>query len=162
MGSIFQWRNTWSSSGNLPASAVGGLSSISADIDQNDNIYIVWKSGNFSLGFARFNGSTWSPTYTINTTTQTSSDSISFSQISVDRKGIIYIMWQQGNHQNYNPGIKSTCWYARSTDGTGTLKPEFLMMEVVRGILFLPWREAVLTMLMTTNGTLISLLTKTV
>ncbi|GIV27555.1 MAG: hypothetical protein KatS3mg027_1369 [Bacteroidia bacterium] len=118
--------NTWSSPGNLPASAIGGLSTISADIDQNDNIYIVWKSGTFSLGFAKFNGSSWSPTYTINTTTQTSSDTISFSQITVDRKGRIHIMWQQGNHQNYNPRIKSTCWYARSTDGGNTFTTTLL------------------------------------
>jgi hypothetical protein len=26
-------------------------------------------------------------------------------------------MWQQGNHQNYGSGVKSTCWYARSIDG---------------------------------------------
>jgi hypothetical protein len=112
--------NTWTLPGTLPTSAVMGLSTISADIDQSDNIYIAWKSGNFSLGFSKFNGTSWSPTYTINTTTQNAGDTVSFSQITVDRKGRIHLMWQQGNHQNYSGNFYSTCWYARSTDGGNT------------------------------------------
>lgn len=112
--------NTWSSPGTLPAAAANGLSTISADIDQNDNIYIAWKSGNFSLGFSKFNGSGWSPVYTINTQTQNAGDTITFSQITVDRKNRIHIMWQQGNHQNYSGNFYSTCWYARSADGGNT------------------------------------------
>lgn len=107
---------TWTSPGMLYTPAANGLSTISADIDQSDNIYIIWKSGNFSLGFAKFNGSSWVTTNTINTTTQTTADTIQFSQITVDRKNRIHVMWQQGNHQNYSSGIKSTCWYARSTN----------------------------------------------
>lgn len=109
--------NSWSSPGTLYSPAVNGLSTITADIDANDNIYLAWKSGNFSLGFAKYNGSTVTATYTINTQTQTASDTVQFSQITVDRKGRIHLMWQQGNHQNFNPGIKSTCWYALSQDG---------------------------------------------
>lgn len=112
--------NTWTTPGSLPAAAVNGLSTISADIDQNDNIYIVWKSGNFSLGFSKFNGTSWSPTYTINTQTQNAGDTVTFSQITVDRNNRIHIMWQQGNHLNYSGGFYSTCWYARSTDGGNT------------------------------------------
>lgn len=52
--------NTWTSLGALPASAATGLSSITADIDPNNNIYIAWKSGEFSLGFSKFNGTSWS------------------------------------------------------------------------------------------------------
>lgn len=118
--------NTWTSPGTLPANAVNGLSTITADIDQSDNIYIAWKSGDYSLGFSKFNGSSWTPTYTINTITQTASDTVQFSQITVDRKGRIHLMWQQGNHQNYNPGIKSTCWYARSNDGGNTFSTTLL------------------------------------
>ncbi|GAB4446744.1 MAG: hypothetical protein OHK0036_00020 [Bacteroidia bacterium] len=112
--------NTWTNPGSLPTPAVFGLSTISADIDQSDNIYIVWKMGNFSLGFSKFNGTSWSPTYTINTTTQNAGDTVGFSQITVDRKGRIHIMWQQGNHHNYSDNFYSTCWYARSTDGGNT------------------------------------------
>ncbi|NBO65279.1 MAG: hypothetical protein EBU88_10630, partial [Acidobacteria bacterium] len=113
---------TWSSPGLLYNPAAGSaLSSISADIDQSDNIYIVWKSSLFSLGFAKFNGSRWTAT-TINTLTKTTSDQIGFSQVTVDRKGRIHIMWQQGDNQNYSGGVKSTCWYARSTDGGVTFK----------------------------------------
>ncbi|MEW6774497.1 MAG: T9SS type A sorting domain-containing protein [Bacteroidota bacterium] len=111
---------TWTNPGSLPVAAVNGLSTISADIDQNDNIYIVWKSGNYSLGFSKYNGTSWSPTYTINTQTQNAGDTITFSQITVDRKNRIHIMWQQGNHLNYSGGFYSTCWYARSTDGGNT------------------------------------------
>ncbi|MEJ5302766.1 MAG: T9SS type A sorting domain-containing protein [Bacteroidales bacterium] len=109
--------NTWTSPGSLPGSAANGLSTITADIDQDDNIYIAWKSGDFSLGFAKYNGTSWVNTYTLNTQTQTASDTVQFSQITVDRLNRIHLMWQQGNHKNYSPGIKSTCWYARSTDG---------------------------------------------
>ncbi|GAB4344193.1 MAG: hypothetical protein OHK0038_24380 [Flammeovirgaceae bacterium] len=112
--------NTWTSPGTLPTAATNGLSTISADIDQSDNIYIVWKSGNFSLGFSKFNGTSWSPTYTINTQTQNAGDTVQFSQITVDRNNRIHIMWQQGNHQNYAGGFYSTCWYARSIDGGNT------------------------------------------
>jgi hypothetical protein len=118
--------NTWTSPGTLHTPAANGLSTITADIDQSDNIYIAWKSGNFSLGFSKFNGTTWSTTYTINTTTQTSSDTIQFSQISVDRQNRIHLMWQQGNHQNHSSGIKSTCWYARSVDGGNTFSTTLL------------------------------------
>jgi hypothetical protein len=112
--------NTWTTPGTLPTPATMGLSTITADIDQSDNIYIAWKSGNFSLGFSKFNGTSWSPTYTINTTTQNAGDTVQFSQITVDRKGRIHLMWQQGNHQNYSGSFYSTCWYARSTDGGNT------------------------------------------
>lgn len=112
--------NTWTTPGSLPTAATNGLSTISADIDQSDNIYIAWKSGNFSLGFSKFNGSSWSPVYTINTQTQTAGDTVSFSQITVDRKNRIHLMWQQGNHKNYSDGFYSTCWYARSVDGGNT------------------------------------------
>jgi len=112
--------NTWTNPGTLPAPAIMGLSSITADIDQNDNIYIVWKSGNFSVEFSKFNGTSWTPTYTINTTTQTTADTVGFSQITVDRNGRIHVMWQQGNHQNYSGSFYSTCWYARSVDGGNT------------------------------------------
>lgn len=112
--------NTWTNPGTLPTSAATGLSTITADIDQSDNIYIAWKSGNFSLGFSKFNGTSWTPTYTINTTSQTAADTVQFSQITVDRKGRIHIMWQQGNHQNYSGSFYSTCWYARSIDGGNT------------------------------------------
>ncbi len=118
--------NSWTSPGTLYAPAVNGLSTITADIDQNDNIYIAWKSGSFSLGFAKHNGSSWVNTYTINTKTQTASDTVQFSQITVDRKNRIHLMWQQGNHQNYSSGIKSTCWYARSTDGGNTFTTTLL------------------------------------
>lgn len=111
---------TWTSPGILPSNAVNGLSTISADIDQSDNIYIIWKSGNFSLKFSQFNGTSWSPAYTINTQSQNAGDTILFSQITVDRNNRIHIMWQQGNHQNYSGGFYSTCWYARSTDGGNT------------------------------------------
>lgn len=109
--------NTWTSPGVLPINATNGQSTISADIDQNDNIYMVWKSGPFSLGFSKFNGTSWTPTYTINTQTQNAGDTVGFSQITVDRKNRIHIMWQQGNHHNYLGGFYTTCWYARSTDG---------------------------------------------
>jgi hypothetical protein len=112
--------NTWTTPGTLPTPATMGLSTITADIDQSDNIYIAWKSGNFSLGFSKFNGTSWSPTYTINTTTQNAGDTVSFSQITVDRKGRVHLMWQQGNHKNYSGSFYSTCWYARSTDGGST------------------------------------------
>ncbi|MCZ2130301.1 MAG: T9SS type A sorting domain-containing protein [Bacteroidia bacterium] len=118
--------NTWSSPGTLLSSAVSGLSTITADIDQSDNIYIAWKSGDFSLGFAKYNGSSWVNTYTINTQTQTASDTVQFSQISIDRLNRIHIMWQQGNHQNYSSGVKSTCWYARSIDGGNTFSNSLL------------------------------------
>lgn len=108
--------NTWTSPGTLYTPAANGLTTISADIDQSDNIYITWKSGDFSLGFAKYNGVSWVTTNTINTTTQTAADTVQFSQITVDRKNRIHLMWQQGNHQNYSSGIKSTCWYARSND----------------------------------------------
>jgi hypothetical protein len=111
---------SWTNPGLLPTGAANGLSTISADIDQNDNIYIVWKSGNFSLGFSKFNGTSWSPTYTINTQTQNAGDTVTFSQITVDRNNRIHIMWQQGNHLNYSGGFYSSCWYARSTDGGNT------------------------------------------
>lgn len=112
--------DTWTSPGSLPTAAVNALSTISADIDQNDNIYILWKSGNFSLGFSKFDGTSWSNIYTINTQNQSASDTVGFSQITVDRKNRIHIMWQQGNHKNYSGGFYSTCWYARSTDGGST------------------------------------------
>lgn len=108
--------NNWTSPGTLYAPAAIGLSTITADIDQSDNIYIAWKSGDFTLGFAMYNGSSWVNTNTISTQTQTGSDTVQFSQISVDRNNRIHIMWQQGNHQNYTMGIKSTCWYAQSND----------------------------------------------
>lgn len=111
--------NTWTSPGTLYPPAASGLSTITADIDQSNNIYIAWKSGNFSIGFAKYNGSTWTAN-TINTTTQTAADTVGFIQISLDRKNRIHLMWQQGNHKNYTSGIKSTCWYARSTDGGTT------------------------------------------
>ena len=113
---------TWSSPGLLyPAAASGAQSSISADIDQSDNLYIVWRSSQFSLGFAKFNGSRWTGT-TINTLGRTESDRIGFSQVTVDRKGRIHVMWQQGDHQSYSTGLKATCWYARSTDGGLTFR----------------------------------------
>lgn len=112
--------STWIAPGTLPEPATMGLSSITADIDQSDNIYIAWKSGNFSLGFSKFNGTSWMPPYTINTTTQTAADTVKFSQITVDRKGRIHLMWQQGNHQDYSGNFYSTCWYARSVDGGNT------------------------------------------
>lgn len=121
--------NTWTSPGSLPAPMANGLSSITADIDQNDNIYAAWKSGDFSLGFSKFNGTSWSTIYTINTQTQTSSDIISFSQITTDRQGRIHLMWQQGNHQDYSMGIKSTCWYARSIDGGNTFSTPVLLSQ---------------------------------
>lgn len=117
---------TWTNPGSLPVAAINGLSTISADIDQNDNIYIVWKSGNFSLGFSKFNGTSWSTTYTINTQTQNAGDTVTFSQITVDRNNRIHIMWQQGNHLNYSGGFYSSCWYARSTDGGNT----FMTMQL--------------------------------
>lgn len=123
--------NTWTSPGSLPPPAVTGLSTITADIDQSDNIYIAWKSGNFSLGFSKFNGTSWSPVYTINTTTQNAGDTVQFSQITVDRKGRIHLMWQQGNHQNYSGGFYSTCWYARSTDGGSTFSTTQLSQNSV-------------------------------
>lgn len=112
--------NTWTSPGTLYPPAATGLTTISADIDQSDNIHITWKSGNFSLGYAKYNGSSWVTTDTISTVAQTGADTIQFSQITVDRNGRIHLMWQQGNHQDYSSGIKSTCWYARSTDGGST------------------------------------------
>lgn len=112
--------NTWTNPGTLPTSATMGLSTVTADIDQSNNIYITWKSGNFSLGFSKFNGTSWTPTYTINTTTQNAADTVGFSQITVDRNGRIHLMWQQGNHQNYSGSFYSTCWYARSVDGGNT------------------------------------------
>ncbi|GAB4339628.1 MAG: hypothetical protein OHK0038_18850 [Flammeovirgaceae bacterium] len=121
--------NAWTSPSTLPASISNGLSTVTADIDQNDNIYAAWKSGDFSLGFSKFNGTSWSNASTINTQTQTESDTISFSQITVDRKGRIHLMWQQGDHQNYSSGIKSTCWYARSTDGGNTFSAPVLLSE---------------------------------
>lgn len=112
--------NTWTSPGNLVPAAVNGMSTIAADTDTSENIYILWKSGHFALSVAKYNGSSWSTPVTINTTTQNVGDTIQFSQITVDRKGRIHLMWQQGNHQNYSSGHKATCWYARSTDGGQT------------------------------------------
>lgn len=121
--------NTWTLPGTLSAPLANGLSSITADIDQNDHIYAAWKSGNFSLGFSKFDGNSWSTVYTINTQTQTGSDTISFAQITVDRKGRIHLMWQQGNHQNYGMGQKSTCWYSRSVDGGATFSSPVLLSQ---------------------------------
>jgi hypothetical protein len=118
--------NTWTSPGTLLASAAIGLSTITADIDQSDNVYISWKSGDFSFGFAKFDGSAWTTTYTLATQTQTASDTVQFSQISVDRLGRIHLMWQQGDHQNYGSGITSSCWYARSVNGGSTFTSSLL------------------------------------
>lgn len=112
--------NTWTSPGTLYPPAASGQSTISADIDQSDNIHIIWKSGNFSLGYAKYNGTSWVTTNTINTQTQNAGDTIQFSQITVDRQERIHIMWQQGNHQNYSGNFYSTCWYARSINGGST------------------------------------------
>lgn len=112
--------NTWSVPGNLLPTAAGGMSTIAADMDTNENIYILWKSGHFSLSVAKYNGTSWNTPTNINTTSQNAGDTVQFSQITVDRKGRIHVMWQQGNHQNYSSGYKSTCWYARSIDGGQT------------------------------------------
>ncbi|NUN09563.1 MAG: T9SS type A sorting domain-containing protein [Ignavibacteriaceae bacterium] len=98
-----------------PPNAATGLSSISADIDVNDNIHILWKSQHFALSYSRYNGVSWSNPVTISTSTITANDTIGFSQITVDRRGIIHLMWQQGNHNNNS--LSSSCWYSRSADG---------------------------------------------
>ncbi|GAB4209328.1 MAG: hypothetical protein Fur0023_21550 [Bacteroidia bacterium] len=123
--------NTWTSPGTLYPPAAFGLNTISADIDQSDNIHIIWKSGNFSLGYAKYNGSSWVTTNTINTQTQNAGDTVQFSQITVDRKGRIHIMWQQGNHQNYSGNFYSTCWYARSIDGGSTFTSSQLSQNTI-------------------------------
>ena len=112
---------TWSSPGTLYPAAALAQSTISADIDQSDNIYIVWKASQFSLGLAKYDGARWTAT-TINTLTRTESDRIGFVQVTVDRQGRLHLMWQQGDHQSYSAGVRSSCWYARSTDGGLTFK----------------------------------------
>ncbi|MBL7899232.1 MAG: T9SS type A sorting domain-containing protein, partial [Crocinitomicaceae bacterium] len=110
--------STWSSPGTLFPFAVTSQSTITADSDQNDKIHIAFKTGHFQITYANFNGASWSSPSQINTIATTPNDTIGFTQISVDRDGIIHLMWQQGNHKN--SAILSTCWYAKSDDGGTT------------------------------------------
>ncbi len=107
--------NSWYNPGNLPASAVTAAGTISADISTSDIISIAWKSGSYGISTANYSGGQWSAPVTINTSTTTTNDTVGFLQLSVDRKNRIHIMWQQGNHNNFQ--ITASCWHSRSVNG---------------------------------------------
>lgn len=87
-----------------PSEKTNVNSTLSADIDTNDIIHIIWSSRISKCVFyssASTSDFIWSDTLRIGTTTK---NNIGFCQISADRKGRIHAYWNEGS-----PGSSDTC-----------------------------------------------------
>jgi len=100
-----------------PATKTVGNSSLSADLDREGNIHVIWSARTPSgLFYARWEArtQTWSDTLRISKTVRYR---ITFSQITVDRKNRLHAMWMDGETQTRQ---YSEVMYNRSIDNGQT------------------------------------------
>lgn len=122
---------TWTSptpSAVSPCQTTGNNSSISADIDTSGVIHIIWRGTSpYGLYYAKYSSS-WTNAEKINTSVISS---ITFSQITIDRKNRLHVMWQDGDHNSSSD--TAACFYLRSTNSGSNWSSQILLSAYISG-----------------------------